>query len=85
MEDKLVVDHLLFEEDNLSVGHLIIEEDNPAVVDIYLVEEMALIFVADLVDNSVYLVDDYFQPLNLMMVMLSILKILIFFFLFVPF
>ena len=57
------------------MGHLIIVEGNPVMVDIYLVEEIVLILVTDLVDNSVYLVDDYFQSLNLMMVMLSILKL----------
>ena len=57
------------------MGHLIIVEGNPVIVDIYLVKEIVLILVTDLVDNSVYLVDDYFQSLNLMMVMLSILKL----------
>ena len=57
------------------MGHLIIVEGNPVMVDIYLVEEIVLILVTDLVDNSVYLVEDYFQSLNLMMVMLSILKL----------
>ena len=57
------------------MGHLIIVEGNPVMVDIYLVEEIVLILVTDLVDNSVYLVDDDFQSLNLMIVMLSILKL----------
>ena len=57
------------------MGHLIIVEGNPVMVDIYLVEEIVIILVTDLVDNSVYLVDDYFQLLNLMIVMLSILKL----------
>ena len=57
------------------MGHLIIVEGNPVMVDIYLVEEIVLILVTDLVDNLVYLVDGYFRSLNLMMVMLSILKL----------